>query len=161
MINIEGMLKGVPSAKQLYKRELRMAKTFVEKTLIKEGKYSIESGAASGGRNRKSESWDWYFAVGGYSAWGSGKVEVKCDTSGQYTYEMILRYDFRDRYNWDKGKSVSILGITITDAFMAKFHRQGLAREFDMTGTVVETIRWTKGDSKEPEPNPRGFHDGR
>jgi hypothetical protein len=52
-----------------------------------------------------------------------------------------------DRYNWDKGKSVEIAGITITDRFMGEFHRQGLAQEFDCMGSFKRRFTWTAGSS--------------
>jgi len=159
-INLEGMIKDVPVAKALYVAELEEAKDFAE-TLREEGEYRIISGAVSAGRIQKADSLDWFFAVAGYKAWGRGLVNVKCGNDGQYVYKMVFAYEFRDRYNWDEGKDVPILGVTITDEFMGKFHRQGLAREFDMEGTVVETIRWKKGENQDAEPNPSGVHDGR
>ena len=54
-------------------------------------------------------------------------------------------YKFYDRYNWDMGKKVTILGVTVTDQFMGEFHRQGLAKEFDMRGSVKKTVTWKKG----------------
>lgn len=45
-----------------------------------------------------------------------------------------------DRYNWDAGKSVKILGVEVTDEFMGTFQKQGLAQEFDMNGSVKKTI---------------------
>ena len=58
---------------------------------------------------------------------------------------MKYEYKFFDRYNWDNGKSVRIAGITVTDAFMGEFHRMGLAKEYDVIGSVNKTITWKKG----------------
>lgn len=54
-----------------------------------------------------------------------------------------------DRYNWDTGKSVTIGPITVTDAFMGEFHRQGLAREYDCYGSLRRRFIWT-GDNAAP-----------
>lgn len=154
-INLVGMIRDVPSAKDLYKDELRMAKAFAETLDV--GDHDITSGSASGGYDTKAENADWFYAVGGYSAWGKGKVSVTCE-NGKKKYKLAFSYNFRDRYNWDTGKSVTIAGITVTDAFMGTFHRQGLAREFDMIGQTSETVEWVKGDTP-GEPSPGGGGD--
>ncbi len=82
------------------------------------------------------------YKEGGYSAWGKGNATVCKD---EYTLE--FEYKFYDRYNWDTGKSVKILGYKVTDQFMGEFHRQGLAQEFNMRGSVKKTIMWKKGQA--------------
>jgi RHS repeat-associated protein len=139
-IRLQKMIDDVPSAKRVFNTELGLAQAFVES--LQDGKHQITSGSTSGGYNGKSESKNWYYAVGGYSAWGKGNATVCKD---EYTLE--FQYKFYDRYNWDTGKSVTILGQTVTDAFMGEFHRQGLAREFDMRGAVKKTIKWKKGQA--------------
>ena len=126
-------------------REIALAQAFVE--TLDDGDYQITSSSASTGYNNKNESWNWYYAVGGYSAWGKGKANVNCG-------EMTLKFEYKffDRYNWDKGKSVTILGVTVTDSFMAEFHRQGFAKEFDMRGTLKRTVKWKKGEAPKVTP---------
>lgn len=50
-----------------------------------------------------------------------------------------MRIEYRvhtfDRYNWDKGKQVSIGPITVKDEELAKLHRAGLAREYEVGGS--------------------------
>ena len=64
---------------------------------------------------------------------------------------MNFEYKFFDRYNWDKGKSVTIniagRPVTITDAFMGEFHRMGLANEFNMKGSVYKVVKWRRGQA--------------
>jgi hypothetical protein len=62
-------------------------------------------------------------------------------------YEVDFEYRFFDRYNWDKGKSVTLAGITITDQFMGEFHRQGLAKEFNCFGSFKRRFTWKKGEA--------------
>ncbi len=38
--------------------------------------------------------------------------------------------------SWDNGTKVNIGGIEITDEFMGKFHRQGLAKEYNEIGII-------------------------
>jgi RHS repeat-associated protein len=137
-LRLQGMINEVPSAEMLFNSELALAMSFVE--TLPNGNHQITSGTKSGGYNLKSESWNWFYAVGGYSAWGKGNAKV-CDKDFTLEYE----YKVFDRYNWDKGKSVTILGVRVTDEFMGAFHRMGIAREFDMRGSVKKTVKWTKG----------------
>lgn len=140
-IDLEDLLDDVTEEKELYNRELATAKKFVE-SLNRTGRFEITSGATRGGYIRKSESTNWYFAVGGYSAWGKGVANVTSDSMGRKSYTLEFEYKFFDRYNWDGGKSVTIFGQTITDEFMGRFHREGLAREFDMYGSYKQTVVW-------------------
>lgn len=126
-INLAGMLDQVPSARERYRQEVRQAQTFVES--LPAGRYEITSREAQGGYNRPDENRNWYLATGGYLRWGTGTAEVM-EGGGNRAYALDFEYHMFDRYNWDGGKQISLFGITITDEFMAEFHRQGLAREF-------------------------------
>lgn len=142
-INLEGMVDSGPTARGRFKNEVRQAQKFVETLDV--GTHSIMSKTAESAYNFKNESKNWYFAVGGYSTWGKGTAIVRNGAAGR-EYELQFDYKFFDRYNWDTGKSVTLAGITITDKFMGDFHRQGLAREFDMAGLIKRTFRWKQGD---------------
>ena len=139
-IRLQKMIDEVPSAKDLYERELNMARSFID--TLPDGKHSITSGTVSIGYNGQEESSNWFYAVGGYKAWGKGNVTI---CNGEYTFE--FEYKFYDRYNWDNGKQVTFLGCVITDEFMGEFHRQGIAREFDMRGSIKKTLKLEKGKS--------------
>jgi peptidoglycan hydrolase-like protein with peptidoglycan-binding domain len=143
-IDLEAMVRDVPSAKDRYLDELDQMKSFVE--LLPPGRHDFKSRQAQVGYNRQSESRNWYFAIGGYSTWGSGTAEVT-DTPAGRTFEVTFTYSFYDRYNWDGGKSVSFATVTVTDEFMGKFHRQGLAREFNCVGTFQRRFDWAQGQS--------------
>jgi RHS repeat-associated protein len=159
-VRLRDMLDQVPSAQRLYDYELAQAKRFVQS--LQEGEYDITSGKASPGYNSKSENQNWYFAVGGYRAWGKGFALVECDASNRRHYTLVFHYKIADRYNWDQGKSVNIGGITVTDAFMGDFHRMGLAQEFDMRGMVSQTYRWSDPHPVVPQaPQPIGPRRGR
>jgi hypothetical protein len=45
-----------------------------------------------------------------------------------------------NRYKCDGGKSVRVGGVKVGDEKMAEFHREGLAKEFDMVGNITRTI---------------------
>lgn len=143
-IKLEDMVDSAPTPRGRFRDEVAQAKAFVEKLGV--GTYSITSKNAQNSYNEKDESRDWYFAVGWYYAWGKGTATIRAGAAG-LEYELDFEYKFFDRYNWDGGKSVTISGITITDETMGAFHRQGLAREFDMTGSIERTFRWNQGGS--------------
>ena len=71
------------------------------------------------------------------------KATVTIDSGGNVSAEVTIK--FYDRYNWDGGKQVTLAGITITDEFMAEFHRQGFAKEYDCFGHVTRSFSWRRG----------------
>jgi len=144
-IRLENMIKDVPSARKRFRNEITQAKIFVESLGV--GQHNITSKNREGGYNLKDESKNWFFAVGGYSLWGKGTASVKKNINGQFEYQLDFEYHFYDRYNWDKGKSVTIADIVITDEFMGEFHRQGLAKEYDEIGMIKRKFTWKKGEN--------------
>lgn len=84
----------------------------------------------------EDESKNWFFATGGMSYNQTGQITVYPPETpgGPYRYETERTVNYRDQYNWDKGKGVDILGIEVTDAQLAELHRAGLAREYTMYG---------------------------
>lgn len=146
-IDLEGMINEVSSAKKLYYLEVDQAKAFVETLPV--GTYDITSTKVQGGYNTKSESTNWFFAVGGYSVWGKGKATIQNNSTGR-EYSLEFEYKFYDRYNWDTGKKVDIFGIEVTDYFMGEFHRQGLAREYNEIGSINRHFIWKHGQTIPP-----------
>lgn len=150
-IDLRDMLDDVESAKKYYDAELAEAKAFVE--TLPQGVYQIMSRNVTNGYNYKSEAWNWFFAIGGYSIWGKGTARV--NTTGPLaSYSLEFELKFYDRYNWDGGKSVTLLGVTITDETMGELHRQGLAREFDCIGSVKQSISWQAKKARAVPPSP-------
>jgi hypothetical protein len=138
-IDLQGMVNEVPMAKDIYNNELDRVKIFVKKLPI--GTHNITTDTFIGGYNNEHENKNWHFAVGGYSAWIKGVAKVEDgDRRAPRKYRLDYEYKIADRYNWDGGigvgKKVVIYGITITDKFMGEFHRQGLAKEFNMRGSI-------------------------
>lgn len=157
-IDLKGLINDVKGEKELYNRELSEAKRYVE-SLNRTGRFEITSRTARGGYIQQSENRNWYFAVGGYSAWGKGVAQVTSDAAGRKSYRLEFKYKFYDRYNWDGGKKVTIFGQTITDEFMGRFHREGLAREFNMYGSYKKTVTWghpTAAPGNGGQPGGRG-----
>ena len=143
-IDLEGMIASGPTARGRFRNEVAQAQAFVEK--LPTGTHRITSKNAEGAYNYKNESRDWFFAIGGYSSWGKGLATVTSGPDGN-EYELEFEYKFADKYNWDGGKSVTLAGITITDEFMAEFHRQGLAQEFICVGSLKRTFSWKAGEA--------------
>jgi len=141
-IDLQDMIDDVQDAKTVYEREVENAKLFVQTLPV--GTHSITTDTAAGGYNREVQNWNWFYAVGGYSAWIKGVAKVEQDATGRPKYRLDYEYKVADRYNWDKKKSVPIpfLNKRLPDTFMAGFHLQGLAREFDMVGSIKEAIEW-------------------
>lgn len=155
-IDLEGLIE-VPDEKKAFENELLRARKFTETLPV--GTHNIMSNSATVGYAHKSESSNWFFATGGYSYWGKGVAKVSDAGGGQKAYELEFEYKFFDRYNWDGGKKVEIFGIEVTDAFMARFHREGLAKEFNMYGSLKRIAKWTGLTTNNPtitKPGDRG-----
>jgi peptidoglycan hydrolase-like protein with peptidoglycan-binding domain len=144
-INLEGMVRDVPSAKARFQREVVQMQRFVE-TLPLGSVNPFRSKNVEVGYNTQRESRNWFFAIGGYSTWGMGTATVS-GTRADPFYNVDFEYKFYDRYNWDAGKSVTFAHITVTDKFMGEFHRQGLAQEYDCRGSFRRRLNWKKGQS--------------
>ena len=163
-IDFAGLIREAATAKKTFDIQIAAAKAFVETLPLGKHKFTSSSGSLNH-YITKGENVNWFFAVGSYTSWGKGVANV-VRRSGKLSFEMDFEYHFFDRYNWDKGKSVdipipgysSLPGIIqdqidklpnvnngqlhVTDKFMGDFHRQGLAKEFDMIGTVKKKESW-------------------
>ncbi|KAF9890465.1 hypothetical protein FE257_005870 [Aspergillus nanangensis] len=78
----------------------------------------------------KDESWDWFFAIGGFSYSVSGTME-------KVGSKVALKYRVHvfDRYNWDDGKSVDIGPFHFEDRELGELHLKGIAQEYVVRGT--------------------------
>ncbi|HEX7243195.1 MAG TPA: DUF4157 domain-containing protein [Longimicrobiaceae bacterium] len=113
----------------------------------------------------KSQSSDWYYAIGGFTYWYTADVTVAPPASpgAGPTVTMRIRLHVFDRYNWDQGKSVNILGfIHVSDESLGRLHRVGLAREYEVSGVSSETsTTWVHtGASAGPAAPAAGSREG-
>jgi RHS repeat-associated protein len=142
-IRFSKMISDLPSLQQKLEDEITEAMEFVEG--LTDGIYYITSQEPSSVYADKEENWNWFYAVGGYNVWGKGVAKV----SGNGTcFTLNFEFKFYDRYNWDTGKFVDIFGVIITDKIMGDFHRQALAKEFDMVGSIKKKVSWRLGDNR-------------
>ncbi len=79
----------------------------------------------------KDQSWDWYFAIGGFSYSVTGVVTKASGGGGSLKY----RVHIFDRYNWDAGKSVDIGPFHFEDRELGRLHLKGLAKEYTVRGS--------------------------
>ncbi|MBK9371068.1 MAG: hypothetical protein IPN01_33045 [Deltaproteobacteria bacterium] len=90
----------------------------------------------------KGESPDWFFAVGGNTHVMTGDCTYTPDPdgSGHGTLSFTAQWQLTDRYNWDGGKSVDIMGVTVNDEVLGRLHVVGLAQEYDIRGARDDTF---------------------
>ncbi|MDI3407830.1 hypothetical protein [Streptomyces cavernicola] len=87
---------------------------------------------------------DWYHAMGSYHYNTVAQVEVVPGPDGEPKATIRYQTHVHDRYNWDKGKETPVPALgNVSDADLARLHRAGLAREFDMSGQ--SEVRTWKG----------------
>lgn len=141
-LDLSRLLQRSVQLKRQFDQELAEAQRFVE--TLEPGRHSLSSQRLAQGYFRQSDDRNLFFAIGGYSYWGMGEVELMRDPpdSEDLRAEMDFSFHFFDRYNWDGGKKVEIAGVTITDAFMQQFHRQCYAREYDVRGIHRQRVVW-------------------
>lgn len=95
-----------------------------------------------GSNASKSESANWFYASGSFDYNLNGAVWVYPPKTpgGEWTYRMQDTVNFRDRYNWDGGKGVSVLGMDVSDEQLQELHRAGAAQEYNMVGESSSVV---------------------
>ncbi|KAF1948821.1 hypothetical protein CC80DRAFT_511024 [Byssothecium circinans] len=100
----------------------------------------------------KDQSWDWFYAIGGFSYSVTGVV-TKASGGGSLQY----RIHIFDRYNWDAGKSVDIGPFHFEDRELGELHLKGLAREYVVRGSgEVNEVKDFKPGTVIPSPSTGG-----
>ena len=94
---------------------------------------------------------NWHFAMGLFRFKQSALVTVSPGNGGQLRVRLDTTLHVFDRYNWDPPKKASIgpktyFGVrfgrmTIYDADMAKLHQSGLAKEYEIRGSLPRPAR--------------------
>ncbi|MEV5689337.1 hypothetical protein AB0L68_40230 [Streptomyces sp. NPDC052164] len=104
---------------------------------------------------------NWFYAVGSTRSNVTGVVTVVPDVNGQPSVRLDYQANVWDRYNWDKDKGVTILGMGVPDGEMAKMHTTGLAQEFDMSGSSSVKQYDLGGSAPNEQPPPAPDEPGR
>lgn len=74
---------------------------------FRKGSHEITSRRAEAAYNLKSETQNWYFAVGGYSTWGKGRAIVRRGPAGrEYNLEFEYRFFDRRTFSWRHGAAI-------------------------------------------------------
>lgn len=87
-IDLEGMVRDAPDAKDLYGAEVWRAQQFVEQ--LPAGRHHIVAQNTREGYNEEEKNRNWYYAIGGYHAWGRGVALVEV-AAGQRPLPARLR----------------------------------------------------------------------
>lgn len=97
---------------------------------------------------------DWFYAIGGHTTWLDGECSYVPDTdgSGSGTLVFDVVWHLVDNYNWDEGKSVTIMGIRVDDTVLGRLHEVGLAHEYPIAGAlpVSFAVRYEGQDAIAP-----------
>jgi len=163
------MLRDVPGLQARFQAEITTAQAEAN-SQIAAGDPTQHMRFAFEGQRRnyyatKSESEDWFFAMGGFTYWYTAEVEVipSSTPGGNLAVNMIIEFHVFDRYNWDKGKSVTIGPFVITDESLGQLHQAGLAQEYEVNGTSSSTTSsWSYTGSSPTSSLPEaGSRDGK
>lgn len=133
-VSLPKLMTEVPRVFALYEELISRAKSAVATRSRGTHMFSMREAAVTS--IDRSENENWYLAVAGFSYWVSGSLEVADDGSVGGTVTLHLW----DRYDWDPGVVIPISTpfgrVDVDQDRVGEFHRQGLAKEFDTTGTV-------------------------
>ncbi|KAL9627476.1 MAG: hypothetical protein Q9164_007597 [Protoblastenia rupestris] len=80
----------------------------------------------------EERSKNWYYAIGGFHFSVTGVVTKSGGGKGGSLKYVVHVFD---RYNWDAGKKVDILGWNVPDLTPGQLHLKGLAREYIVRGS--------------------------
>lgn len=95
---------------------------------------------------------NWHYAMGDFSYTTTASVTVTPMQNGQLRVRLDSTLHVFDRYNWDAGK-VAIIGpysigpvqifprTVIEDRNMGRLHQTGLAREYEIRGSLPRPVQ--------------------
>jgi hypothetical protein len=98
---------------------------------------------------------NWRLALGGFSFAHTALVTATPAADGLINVRIESQLHVFDRYNWDPGKTADPFGIRIPDTSLGRLNQVGLAREYDIRGTLQRpTITFTMDRSAWQAPPP-------
>jgi len=156
-VNVNHMLRDLPDFKKLFETEIALAREDAN-ARIAAGNKTQPMHFSLGSQwdfNKKhyadfKNKGNWYWAMGGFYYRYIAVVETipPLTPDGEITVRMTTRIHVFDRYNWDGGKSVTIVGLKITDETLAELHKVGIAKEYNINGSSSPvTTTWTYPNS--------------
>ncbi|MGW0365284.1 hypothetical protein [Streptomyces sp. NPDC002990] len=99
---------------------------------------------------------NWFYAVGSTRSNVTGVVTVVPGSDGVPLVGLEYQVNAWDRYNWDEGKGVDVLGVSIPDGEMGRQHKVGMAQEYDMVGSSSVKHYDLGGAAAPPAPEDPG-----
>ncbi len=88
---------------------------------------------------------NWFYASGNFSGYSQSKVIRNGDN-----FSMKFELNYIDPYDWDRIKTPLFNAKDILDKDMAEFHKQGIAKDFLLTGKLPLIITWKVGNEMNP-----------
>jgi WXG100 family type VII secretion target len=87
--------------------------------------------------NQLSNEGNWFYALGTFSYCYGADVIVTPDINGEPQVRIEYQMHVFDRYNWDAGKGVDIVGIPVPvpDTALGHLHQVGIAQEYEVWGS--------------------------
>ncbi|MCJ1366805.1 hypothetical protein MMC16_005935 [Acarospora aff. strigata] len=140
-VSPEAMMSGLPRLRDAVKALAQNQAVAAYKSISAATGEKRFSSSWQGYYATKDQSWDWYYAIGGFSYSVTGVVTKASGGGGSLRY----RVHVFDRYNWDAGKSVDIGPFHFEDRELGELHLKGLAREYTVRGSggVNEVEKFT------------------
>lgn len=83
-----------------------------------------------------AEGGDWYYAMHEFDFVNTAVVHVVPASNGKVDVSIDAKLYVYDKYNWDPNKQARVGYFGIDDEEMARLHQVGLAREYDVRGSM-------------------------
>ncbi len=97
----------------------------------------------------QAQSQNWFYGLGGFSYSFTGVAEIVPPIHPGETPTIYIKDQLHvfDRYNWDEGKKVEIVGIEVTDKTLGRLHEVGLAQEYEVHGSSSVNVTTFPADT--------------
>ena len=90
----------------------------------------------------RSDSKDWYYAIGRYWAWGEGRVSFAGAAGGKCRATLRFTYTLFDVHDWDPTATYNVESFRIPGYLLERIHRTRVGRNFDVNGQTRKTVSW-------------------
>ena len=137
-VNLQRIVETTDAGRDFYLSQQNAAMNFASDNAVEGIPLSFSSQRME--QRRFSGDENWMRASGTFSGWSNATV---VRTGNSFSMNFDLHYF--DPYNWNNGQEFTSFGVDVKDDFMAAFHKQGLAREFNLVGLLPLKITWQAG----------------